>query len=429
MTDHHEASDGAGAPQDTGEDEPTVSEAKVSDGPVTSRLLRNVPVLSELPPWAAVLVVLGLASVAVLVSLQLLELGLVVVYRGLGGLLTVLLVALILAYFLDPIIDRFERAGWNRTVAIGLALGLFVAVAILALLFLVPYVVTEVSDLADNIDTYVSELGNRGEELEKWVSVTTGRDLDLRFSAMVDKLPELLEKMPMERIDPVRVVAQKILGSTFGLLGILVQWSLLPIFLFFFLRDFDTMKTRVFELVPYRFRQVTLDHYIAIDEKMSLFIRGQLWLCTLLAGLYALGLGLFTDIDLAVLVGVLSGLLFIIPYFGTFVGIVAGTLLAVLKFGFTVEVLKVWAVYAVVQAIEGAFLTPKIVGDSVGLHPVVVVLALVAGGNLFGFLGILLAVPVAAAVQVLLGTALGHYRGTAWFQAGREDAPGPETLP
>ncbi|HCP47106.1 MAG TPA: hypothetical protein DIU15_13760 [Deltaproteobacteria bacterium] len=398
-------------------------------GSSASRWLQNVPVLSELPSWAAILVTLGLASVAVLVSLQLLELGLVVLYRGLGGLLTVLLVALVLAYLLDPVIDRFERGGWNRTAAIGLALGLFLAINTLAFLFLVPYVVTEVSDLTENMDTYVSELGDRGEALEQWVSVTTGRDLDLRFSAMVDKLPALLEKMPLDRIDPVRVVAQKLVGSTFGLLGFLVQWLLLPIFLFFFLRDFDTMKSRAFDLVPYRFRRVTLDHYVAIDEKMSLFIRGQLLLCMVLSVLYALGLGLFTDIDLAVLLGVVSGALFIIPYFGTFLGIVVGTMLAVLKFGFTIEVFKVWAVYGVVQGIEGALLTPKIVGDSVGLHPVVVVLALVAGGNLFGFLGILLAVPLAAAAQVLIGTAISHYQSTDWFQSGRDDAPEAEDLP
>jgi predicted PurR-regulated permease PerM len=119
----------------------------------------------------------------------------------------------------------------------------------------------------------------------------------------------------------------------------------------------------------------------------------------------------------------------VIPYLGTFFGVLAGTILAVLKFGADVEVLKVWAVFASVQFLEGTLLTPKIVGDSVGLHPVVVMLALVVGANLFGFLGILLAVPLAAILQVLLGTALRRYRATEWFQAGEEEAPGADQIP
>jgi predicted PurR-regulated permease PerM len=103
--------------------------------------------------------------------------------------------------------------------------------------------------------------------------------------------------------------------------------------------------------------------------------------------------------------------------------------LALLKFGVSVEVLKVWAVFGAVQLFEGAVLTPKIVGDSVGLHPVVVMLSLVVGANLFGFLGILLAVPVAAVLQVLLGTALGRYKDTSWFQQGQEEAPSVDEVP
>jgi len=406
-------------PQPAAEGEPAVAAV---------RMIRSLPLLSELPAWAAMLLIAGLASLAVILLLQVLELGLVVLYQGLGGLLSVLLVSLVLAYLLDPVIDRFERLGWDRSAAIGTCLSLFLAVAAVLLLLMIPYVVTEVSDLGDNMDSYVEGVADSAASLETWIAERTGLSIDLRFASMKKRLPELLSRMSLDGLDPIKAVAGTLLGSTFGLLGTLVQWSLLPIFTFFFLRDFDSIKRGMFGLVPFRWRRDTVEHYLEIDGKMSRFVRGQLTVSVILAVLYATGLGLFTDIDLAVLVGVVAGLLFVVPYFGTFLGIVAGSLLAFLKFGFDLEILKVWAVFGVVQIIEGTLLTPKIVGDSVGLHPVIVLLALVAGGNLFGFLGILLAVPLAAAIQVLLATALGYYRDTGWFRDGSDEAPGVDAI-
>jgi len=392
-------------------------------------MIRSLPLLSELPGWAALLLVAGLASLALILLLQVFELGIVVLYQGLGGLLSVLLVSFVLAYLLDPVIDRFERAGWDRSVGIAIALSLFLAVDAVLLLLTVPYVVTEVSDLGDNMDGYLEGAAANVTRLETWVKEQTGTSIDLRFTTMKKRLPELLGRVSLDGIDPLRVFTGKLLGSTLGLLGTLIQWSFLPIFAFFFLRDFDTMKRRLFGLVPFRWRQLTLDNYLEIDARMSRFVRGQLIVSAILAVLYALGLSLFTSIDLAVLVGVVAGLLFVVPYFGTFLGVLAGSVLAFLKFGVDVEILKVWAVFGVVQVIEGVLLTPKIVGDSVGLHPVIVLLALVAGGNLFGFLGILLAVPLAAAAQVLLGAFVSYYQDTSWFLEGEAAAPGVDELP
>ncbi len=392
------------------------------------RMIRSLPLLGELPGWAAMLLIAGLASLALLLLLMVLELGLVVIYKGLGGLLSVLLVSLVLAYLLDPIIDRFERVGWDRSIAIAICLGLFLSLSAVVLLLTVPYVVTEVSDLGDNMDGYVQSTADKAAALESWVQSTTGLSVDLRFASLKDRLPELLSKVGTKGLDPMKALVGVLLGSTFGLLGTFLQWSLLPLFTFFFLRDFDAIKQTLYSLVPFRWREDTVEHYLEIDQRMSRFVRGQIIVSVLLAALYATGLGLFTNIDLAVLVGVVAGLLFVVPYFGTFLGILVGSVLAFLKFGIDVEILKVWAVFAVVQGIEGVLLTPKIVGDSVGLHPVIVLLALVAGGNLFGFLGILLAVPVAAAAQVLLGTGLGWYRRTAWFLEGQEGAPEVDSI-
>jgi len=379
------------------------------------------------------LIGLGIVAFAGMVLVDALSLVLSVVFDGLGNVFTVLLLALLGAYLLDPVIDRFERAGWSRSLGIGVALGAFLVVSGLSFLLLVPYVVTEVADLSDNIDGYIKDSGEGLAAAEVWLNTKTGMDLDLRFSSMGEKLPALLDKFgagsEAEGAGPIQAALASASRFFGGAVGLAVTWTLFPIFAFFFLRDFDNIKRRLFALIPFRFRRTALEHYVTIDGKMAAFVRGQFILCCTLAVLYALGLGIFTDIDLAVLVGVLSGLLFVVPYLGTFFGLLAGTTLAMLKFGVSVEVLKVWAVFGSVQLFEGAVLTPKIVGDSVGLHPVVVMLSLVVGANLFGFLGILLAVPVAAALEVLLGTALGRYRATEWFQQGQEEAPSVDEVP
>jgi len=398
------------------------------------RILRAIPAIGGLPGPAVAIIGLGIVAFAGMVLVDAAAMVLSVVFLGLGNVLTVLLLALISAYLLDPVIDRFEKAGWNRSLGIAIALGAFLLVSGLSFLLLIPYVVTELADLSDNLDGYIESFGKQLSALEVWVNARTGMNLDLRFSSMTERLPALLDKLSVpgaagEGPGPLQVFLASATSFFGGAVGMAVTWALFPIFAFFFLRDFDELKGRLFELIPFRWRDGALDHYVRIDSKMAAFVRGQFILCCTLAVLYALGLGVFTDIDLAVLVGVLSGLLFVIPYLGTFFGVLAGTTLALLKFGVDVEVLKVWAVFGGVQLLEGTLLTPKIVGDSVGLHPVVVMLALVVGANLFGFLGILLAVPVAAVLQVLLSTAIRRYKETPWFQQGREEAPGVDQLP
>ena len=393
------------------------------------RLLRSIPAVAGLPGPLVALVGLGIAAFASMILLDAAGILFRVLSRGLGDLLTVLLVGMVTAYLLDPIIDRFEARGWKRTWAILVSLTLFILFLALAVLLLVPYVVRELADLSANLDTWAKSFGQQMGAAEVWLHDRTGWGIPLGWSDMADELPQLLEKFPSGALDPLGVVAQWAVGWFGGLVGFLIVWALYPIFTFFFLRDFDRMKAGVFELAPFRWRRGLLDHYLAIDKKIAQFLRGQFLLCCILAVLYATGLGVFTDIPLGVLIGVVAGLLFIIPYFGTFIGIIAGTLMAFVEFGISWEIVKVWAVFGSVQAVEGALLTPKIVGDSVGLHPVFVMLALVVGANLFGFLGILLAVPVVAGCQVILGTLVSHYRATDWFQRGRDGAPTPEDLP
>ncbi len=373
-----------------------------------------------LPRWTV-----GVAGVAVL---ALIAVGLGLLYVGLGDFLIVLFLSLITAYLLDPLIDRFEASGWNRGIAILVCLGLFLSLVGVTALLIIPYVVNEIGQLTGRLDQYADQTAVWVAKLQTRIEELTGIE-NLGLSDLVSRIPELAKDVPTDALDPVKGVVGWAFGSTVQMLGLVVQWSLFPIFVFFFLRDFDGIKAFAFELLPFRARQIALDHYVAIDTKIAAFIRGQVLVAGVLAVLYSLGLLIFTDIDLALLIGVMAGLLFVVPYLGTILGVALGTLMALLKFGLSLQIIWVWLVFAVVQAFEGSVLTPKIVGDSVGLHPVAVMVSLLVGASLFGILGMLLAVPVTASLAVVGATALDWYKRTEWFQHGREDAPTGDDLP
>ncbi len=340
---------------------------------------------------------------------------LVVLLYALRSALVGLMFSLIVAYLLDPVIDRFEARGWKRSTAIFTCLILGSLVATGLVLVLVPYVANEVAGLSDNLSGYAGTIEKGIDVLNGWLGTSVAIDL----STLRETWPELLRRIDPEQLDPLKQVASWAASSTLSFVFGLANLLMVPVYTFYFLRDFDKMKAWVFDLVPIGWQPLVLKSAMAIDLKMGQFIRGQLTLCTLLAVLYSAGLLAFGRIDMALLVGVASGYLFIIPYLGTIVGVVVGTVLCLLKFGLDWHLLGVLGTFGIVQLLEGTLLTPKIVGESVGLHPLVVILSLFIGSALFGFMGLLLAVPVTSALSVLSETLLARYRSSKIYQEGR----------
>jgi predicted PurR-regulated permease PerM len=180
----------------------------------------------------------------------------------------------------------------------------------------------------------------------------------------------------------------------------LVNIALLPFIVYYLAMDLPKIHASVVGLVPLTRRSKFVSVFREIDTYVSAFVRGQAIVCTILFVLYALGLGL-VGVDLWLLLAAISGFGNIIPYVGFLSGIILSSLMALVTFGDLTHLLWVWGVYAVVQALEGTFITPRIMGESVGLSPLIIILALFAGGQLFGLLGIFLAVPAAATLRVL----------------------------
>jgi predicted PurR-regulated permease PerM len=227
-------------------------------------------------------------------------------------------------------------------------------------------------------------------------------------------LPDLVKKISPDARAAIQGYLTGAFSSGLGLVLKIFNLALLPIFTFFLLRDWDRLIASVDDLVPPRYRVTVRRVAREVDLRLGGFVQGQITVALVLAVLYSIGLRI-VGIDLAYLVGISAGLLFVVPYLGTVLGIVISVVLSILKFGFDGHLIGVAAAFAIPQAIEGWFLTPRIMGNKVGLHPMVIMVALIVGGNLMGVWGMLVAIPVTATIFVLLSEWLARYRSSRVF--------------
>ncbi|MCR6632940.1 MAG: AI-2E family transporter [Magnetospirillum sp.] len=319
----------------------------------------------------------------------------------LRGMLLPFVAGMAVAYFLDPLADRLERSGLSRMLATSVITGAFFLAVVLALIVLVPIVEDQVLAFAHKVPSYLDTLNQRLQPL----LAEAKRHLS----------PRDLEKLRSSASEYIGTVASWALGAVRGVLsGSLAVFNVLslmfitPVVTFYLLRDWDKMVARVDAWLPRDHADTIRVQMREINRTLSGFIRGQATVCLVLGAIYGLGLSL-VGLDLGLVIGMGAGLLSFIPYLGTISGFVTGMGLALAQGSDWRLPALVAGVFLVGQVLEGNFLTPKLVGDKVGLHPVWIMFALLAGGTLFGFVGILLAVPVAAVIGVLVRFALSHY--------------------
>ena len=332
--------------------------------------------------------------------------------------LTPLAVAWFIAYLLDPVIDRFEARHIPRRVAILLFVLLVGAATVGALLLVVPAVQEEVAGLTERLPRYLdAALSTLLPLLTEKLGITLPSSLQEGIQAL--RSGELT--LPLDQIRAVlnRALAAAQLAAT-GTLGALVSALLIPVLTYYLLVEFDRIREAVVDLVPHRQRDFVRQQVARIDGLVSGFIRGQLTVCALLGALYAAGFALI-GIDLALVIGAVSGALAIIPYVGGIAAFASASGMCLLQYGIGTELGLVVGWYALVQGLEGMVLTPRIVGQNLGMHPVVVIVALLIGGDLLGFLGLMIAVPAAAVIQVFLIDVVEVYRRTSLYGGPKED--------
>ncbi len=329
----------------------------------------------------------------------------------LAPILTPFVLSALLAWLGDPLVARLERSGRSRTTGVLLVFSLMSSIIVLAVLLLIPLFENQIGKFVDWLPRFGAWLTGTAVP---WIE---GR-FDVELAGYVDpsQVIELLKKHWQEAGGIAATVFGGVSKSGLAILGWVANLALIPVVTFYFLRDWRAMLTRIRELLPRPVEPLVVKLASESDAVLGGFIRGQISVMISLGAIYATGLWA-VGLDLGILIGFVAGLVSFVPYLGAVVGIGAAVIATLVQHGDWMHLLLVLGVFAVGQTLESFVLTPWLVGDKIGLHPVAVIFALMAGGQLFGFLGLLLALPVAAVVMVVLRYAHQRYTESRLYGA------------
>ena len=363
--------------------------------------VQNSPVLSPRPAyewmrWLPAIVLGLIALAAVVISSNI--------------ILVPLLSSLALAFLLNPAVIWFEKRGWNRATAVLLTLTAAMLLLILILLFVLPNLWEQITVSIQNARELLTEQRAR------------------QFIAKLDQINPRLSRSVQNAFEVARKqIPQMGLGWLQGGLAQLVTFTsslldllLIPFFVYYLLADYRVMMSHLERLVPPRFRFTAGTLTQQVSDILSTYVRSQLLIGFVMGALYAVGFAVLR-VPLAVTLGLLSGLLNFIPYLGTLIGFILSIAFLALDGAGFARIGGVLIVFTIVQSVEGYYLTPKLLGDKLNLHPLWVIIGLVEGGYLFGLTGIILAVPFIAIAQVLLGFLEEIYQESQFYRRARTE--------
>jgi predicted PurR-regulated permease PerM len=316
--------------------------------------------------------------------------------------------AMATAFFLDPAADKLQKWGLSRTNATLTITAAFFLFIIIVVAIVVPLVAGQTSDMLAAIPAYVAQFRTEVlpmiEQKLRIVSPNLVNDIETSITSSSGLIARGFADL-----------FGNALTSGMAVLNILSLVLITPVVAFYLIRDWDRLVDHIDSLLPKSHAEVVREQCRIIDKTLAGFVRGQLNVCLLLGTFYAIGLSL-VGLNFGFVIGLVTGFLVIFPYVGLLVGMATGLTVAFFQFGTLHDVLMVLAVFVVGQVIEGNFVTPKLVGDKVGLHPVWIIFAMLVGATLFGFVGILLAVPIAAVLGVLVRFAIVRYQESPYSQ-------------
>ena len=318
-----------------------------------------------------------------------------------GGLIYLLdavlmpfIAGMILAYLADPLANQFQRWGMNRPLAVSSVFLVLLLILVVSLLILIPLIVQQLKQLGEAIPSIFNWVENiLAPQVQEW----TGYDVTAELTNVRETLAENWQ-------DAGGYLAQAL--GQIGRSGMaFVSWityvALIPVVTFYLLLDWNRLLDNIANLIPRQWADDTFRLARRCDEVLSSFLRGQLLVMLCLGIIYSVGLTLM-GLNFGLLIGFVSGLVSIVPFLGFIVGLVIALVVALFQYATWWAVVGVILVFSVGQMAESVILQPKLLGDKIGLHPVAVIFAVLAGGNLFGLTGVLLALPVAAVILVLL---------------------------
>jgi predicted PurR-regulated permease PerM len=354
-------------------------------------------------------------------------------FRVVAPILTPFFIAFALAYFLNPPVNAMERFFARRlppalrvrldprAVAVGLLVGAMVVVLAAAVLFVVPAIVDQVRETAAKTPEYVRVLRAKIEPLYE--------RLNLRYpeqtAEMRTRITEAVKAHLPEIVGPVGHVVQTMFSSVLGFVLTILNLVVIPVFAVYLIFDMNHIQEGLAELVPFRLRPYVYSRMSQVGGLLSAFVRGQITVCLILGVFYSIGLTL-CGVPMGLLVGFVIGFFNMIPFMSYVLGLPIALTLSWVDDQSLTRLAVVAAIFTFGQFVEGNFISPRIVGGSIGLHAVVIMLAVLVGGTLFGFAGMILAVPTTAALSVFWRDLRAAYLASPFYSEG---APPPPEAP
>ncbi len=310
---------------------------------------------------------------------------------------------IVIAYFLNPLVNRIScKNRISRSLATIIVMSLFLLILLPLILLLGSAAFSQVGQFLSNLPQHLSGFGAK---LTVWV-----HQLQQYFPALAfENVEAALQENFGDSFKPVLKVVRSVVSNGFALINVLSLLLISPVVAFYMLRDWPTFTNKLISLVPQKHKQQVEDGIKQINRIISGYLRGQVLVCLALGSFYSFGLWL-VGLELGLIVGFLAGLISFIPYVGSISGFLMAMVLVITQYGTLPKIAAVITVFAIGQFLEGNFLTPKLVGENIGLHPVWVMFALLAGGVLLGLLGMIIAVPVAACIGVFLRYLIDNYK-------------------
>jgi len=339
----------------------------------------------------------------------------------LSPILAPFLTAAILAYICKPVVNKLFNLSLNipfkgklrkfylsRTVASLLVMLMLLAVIMLLLLIVVPLLQKEILLVIEQVPSYIAKI-------RQWLEPVIMKIFNVPLDIDTNQLQKMLGSNWKSAGGILGNILLSVGSQSFVVIGWLVNLLLIPVVLFYMLRDWDVMIATIRDLIPLKFVEKTTEIAQQIDEVLAEFLRGQLTVMLSMSAFYAIGLWM-AGLELALPIGILSGLLGFVPYLGIGLGMVLAILSGLLEFNSLEQLIPILVVFGIGQMVESMWLTPTLVGDRIGLHPVIVIFALLSGGQLFGFTGVLLALPASAAIAVALRHVRASYLHSHLYQ-------------
>ncbi len=334
----------------------------------------------------------------------------------LRGVLAPVFFAFLIAYMLDPLVDRIEQSrllrgrSYGRAVGIAVILASFFVITAIGVLVVVPMVYEQVASFLRRLPALVA--GTR-EDIEPWLA-QYGLEIPTSVAHAFEQLHLDAQSVLAKGYGPFVAAMKSFLGGTATAVAGIVASLMIPVFAFYLLYDFDRLVASVGNLIPPHLREEANGFFSEIDAVLGQFFRGQFTVMAILGILYALGYGL-VGVPLALPIGITAGFLAFIPYLGSFTALGLALLMTFLEWQGWPRLFWVVGVHFVIQGAEGFIITPKIMGDNVGISSIAVLLALLVGAELLGFTGVLLAVPTAAVLKVLFQRLDARYRASSFY--------------